>query len=141
MEDFDDPKPGSVPSRSELPYARGFEDRRGLSRAAVEKALDARGSQILMGIGLDPCQFRIVCIPPDLHLRLGLQRGWGLEPLWTHFDGYMVMPDRKLMALAGGDVRFGGIFAMVGIGSEYDSDQVFVRFAVVQRSRMTAWPA
>ena len=141
VEDFDDPGPGSGAPRSELLAALGFEDRRGLSRVAVEKALDARGSRILGEVGLDPLRFRLICIPPDLHLRLGLQRGWGQQPLWTHFDGYMLLPDRKLMALAGGDVRFGGIFDMVGIGRDYDSDRVFARFAVVQRRRMSAWPA
>jgi hypothetical protein len=56
--------------------------------------------------------------------------------LWTHFDGYMVMQNGKLCALAGGDVRFGGLYDLVGISREYDSDEILARFAVVQRRRM-----
>ena len=41
--------------------------------------------------------------------------------------------------MAGGDVRFGGIYDLVTIGQEYESDHVIVRFAIVQRKRMIAW--
>jgi hypothetical protein len=50
----------------------------------------------------------------------------------------MVMKNGKLGALAGGDVRFGGLYDLVGISREYDSDRVIARFAVVQRRRMEA---
>jgi hypothetical protein len=50
----------------------------------------------------------------------------------------MVRSDGKMLALAGGDVRFGGIYDMVGVGRNYDSDHIIVRFAVVQRRRMMA---
>jgi hypothetical protein len=80
--------------------------------------------------------FRLVCIPPDVYGRVGHQKGWGRQQLWTHFDGYMVMQNRKLSALAGGDVRFGGLFDLVGISREYDSDKIIARFAVVQRRRL-----
>ena len=43
------------------------------------------------------------------------------------------------MAMAGGDVRFGGVYDLVTIGREYISDHVMARFAVVQRKRMEAW--
>jgi hypothetical protein len=83
--------------------------------------------------------FRLVCIPPDVHLRLGDAEGWGRQPLWTHFDGYLVMRNGRLRALAGGNARFGGLYNLVGIGRDYDADTVTTRFAVVQRQRMVAW--
>jgi hypothetical protein len=59
--------------------------------------------------------------------------------VWTHFDGYLVMPNNRLRALAGGDVRFGGLYHLLGIGRDYDTEKVIVRFAVVRRERMAAW--
>ncbi len=50
----------------------------------------------------------------------------------------MVMQNGKLGALAGGDVRFGGLYDLVGIRRKYESDQIIARFAVVQRRRMEA---
>jgi hypothetical protein len=88
---------------------------------------------------LDPRIFRLVCIPPDVHLRLGEAESWGRQPLWTHFDGYFVMADGRLRALAGGDVRYGGLYHLLGISRDYDSDRVMARFAVVRRERMVAW--
>ena len=58
---------------------------------------------------------------------------------WTHFDGYLIMADGRLRALAGGDARFGGLYDLLGIGRDYDSDRVVARFAVVCRERMVAW--
>ena len=57
----------------------------------------------------------------------------------THFDGYLVMANGRLRALAGGDARFGGLYELLGVGRDYDSDCLVVRFAVVQRERMVAW--
>lgn len=45
----------------------------------------------------------------------------------------------RLLALAGGDVRFGGLYDLLGVGREYDSDRLVARFAVVHRERMVAW--
>jgi hypothetical protein len=78
-------------------------------------------------------------VPPDVHLRLGEAERWGCQPVWTHFDGYMVMADGRLRALAGGDVRYGGLYHLLGISRDYDSDRVMARFAVVRRERMVAW--
>jgi hypothetical protein len=137
VEDFDDPADGETAPSGALLEALGLPRRSGLSRLQLEKALTRKGSAIVRDeLGLDPVRFRLVCIPPDVHLRLGLKRGWGGQKLWTHFDGYMVKSDRKLLALAGGDARFGGIYDMVGIGRNYDSDRIIARFAVVQRRRM-----
>jgi hypothetical protein len=49
------------------------------------------------------------------------------------------MANGRLRALAGGDVRYGGLYNLVGIGQDYDSDCVMARFAVVRRERMVAW--
>ncbi|BDV41630.1 hypothetical protein GURASL_05530 [Geotalea uraniireducens] len=138
VEDFDEPYPGAETPTSELLSALGFDARRGLSRIRIEKALRDRGNAIIGDMGLDVRTFRLVCIPPDVYSRVGLLKGWGQKPLWTHFDGYMVMINGKLGALAGGDVRFGGLYDLVGISRDYDSDRIITRFAVIQRKRMEA---
>lgn len=139
VEDFPDPKEDAEPAASELLKALGFSRRRGLTRIAIEQALLAHGAGILQQLGLDPQILRLVCIPPDVHIRLGEAEKWGQQPLWTHFDGYLIMTNGRLRALAGGDVRYGGLNHLSGIGRDYDSDLVMARFAVVRRERMIAW--
>jgi hypothetical protein len=140
VEDFPDPKDGAEAPTSELIARLGFSSRRALPRIAIEQALVAHGADILdKDLRLDPRAFRLVCVPPDVHLRLGEQEQWGRQPFWTHFDGYIVMANGRLRALAGGDVRYGGLYELVGIGQDYDSDRVIARFAVVRRERMEAW--
>jgi hypothetical protein len=140
VEDFPDPKEGEQVPPSELLTALGFSSRWGLARAAIEQALLDHGADVLeRDLGLDPRLFRLVCIPPDVHLRLGEAARWGHQTFWTHFDGYLVMADGRLRALAGGDVRYGGLYNLVGIGRDYDSERVMARFAVVRRERMVAW--
>jgi hypothetical protein len=136
VEDFDEPDPGTKSPASALLSALGLDDRRGLSRIRIEKALLDRGNAIVRDIGLDARIFRLVCIPPDVYGRVGRERGWGRKSLWTHFDGYLVKMDGKLLALAGGDVDFGGLYDLVGVSREYDSERIMARFAVVQRCRM-----
>ena len=108
-----------------------------------EQALLLHGARILEGeLGLDPRVFRLVCIPSDVHARLGEAEGWGRQPCWTHFDGYLVRTvhgQLRLQALAGGDVRYGGLYDLLGVGRDWDSDRLIVRFAVVHRERMVAW--
>ena len=140
VEDFPDPADGQAPPPSELVKSLGLPARRALPRAAIEHALMMHGARILeKELGLDPRVFRLVCIPPDVYVRLGEAEGWGRQPFWTHFDGYVVMPDGRLRALAGGDVRYGGLYEVLPVGSDYDSDRLLARFAVVQRARMVAW--
>jgi hypothetical protein len=140
VEDFPDPEEGEQSAPSELLAALGLSSRRGLPRIAIEQALFAHGAGVLeKELGLDPRVFRLVCIPPDVHLRLGEAENWGRQPFWTHFDGYLVMRDGRLRALAGGDVRFGGLYDLLGISRDYESDRVMARFAVVRRERMVAW--
>jgi hypothetical protein len=140
VDDFPDLKEGDQPPVSELLSALGLPTRRGLSRIAIERALLAHGARVVeKELGLDPRAFRLVCIPPDVHLRLGEAEGWGRQPFWTHFDGYLIMADGRLRALAGGDVRFGGLYDLLGLSRDYDADRVVARFAVVRRERMVAW--
>ena len=140
IEDFPDPVQGAALRSGPLLEALRLPARRGLSRDALEHCLLRHGTRVVENeLGLDPLRFRIVCIPPDVHLRLGPQQGWGRQELWTHFDGYIVMANGRLRALAGGDARFGGLYNLVGIGRDYDSDKVILRLAVVRRERMTAW--
>jgi hypothetical protein len=140
VEDFPDPGEGEKPAPSELLAVLGLGSRRGLSRIAIERALLDHGARLLeKELGLDPRAFRLVCIPPDVHLRLGEAEGWGRQPLWTHFDGYLVMADGRLRALVGGDVRFGGLYDLLSHSRDYESDRVIARFAVVRRERMVAW--
>jgi hypothetical protein len=138
VEGFPEPAPDAAEGASPLLAALELPRRRGLSRNQVERALRQHGSRVLGDLGLDPHRFRIVCIPPDLHLRAGMGRDWGSQPQWTHFDGYMVQ-DKKFLALAGGDVRFGGIHDMVAVNRDNDSPSLIARLAVVQRARLAAW--
>jgi len=141
VEDFSEQHKGGDMPTSGLLSALGFNQRHGLSRIQIEQALRDHGSDIVKDeLGLDPEVFRLVCIPPDLYLRLGESRGWGQQEIWTHFDGYMILRSGRLKALAGGDVRFGGIYDLVSIGRDYDVERVIARFAVVQRKRMEARP-
>lgn len=140
VETFPEPTSDKEMPRTGLLEALGLANRNRLTRHAIENLLQGRGGEILEhDLGLDPNDFRLVCIPPDLHLRLGLERGWGQEKIWTHFDGYLVLMDGTLRPLAGGDVRYGGIYDLLGLSSNYDSERVIVRFAVVQRRRMALW--
>lgn len=136
VEEFPDFDPGSEPQCGPLLERLGLPRRCHLTRRRIERALMQHGFTLLQELGLDPLNFRLVCIPPDLHLRLGKTFGWGENPIWTHYDGYQVMPNRQLRALAGGDVRFGGIYDLVSLGYDYESSQTMVRFAIVQRKRM-----
>ena len=143
VEDFPDPADAETPAASELVKSLGLPGRRGLPRIAIEQALLTHGARILeKELGLDPRIFRLVCIPPDVYVRVGEAEGWGRQPFWTHFDGYLirtVMGQVRLQALAGGDVRYGGLYELLAVGREYDSDRLLARFAVVQRARMAAW--
>ena len=124
-------------TESRLLSILGLKKRIGLSRIKIEKALFNNGYSIIKNeLNMDPDLFRLVCIPPDLYLRLGGSLGWGKQELWTHFDGYEVLQNGSFNALAGGDSRFGGIYDLVNIKRDYESERVVARFAVVQRKRM-----
>ncbi|PYN59465.1 MAG: hypothetical protein DMD90_29295 [Candidatus Rokuibacteriota bacterium] len=128
VEDFPDPKDGEQPPSSPLLATLELSRRRGLTREAIERALLTHGTRVLeKELGLDPRVFRLVCIPSDVHFRLGEKEGWGRQPCWTHFDGYLVRTvdgRPRLQALAGGDVRYGGLYDLAGVGRDYDSDMV-----------------
>jgi len=139
-EDFAEPEKGSAVSKSRLLELLDLPQRDQLSRIQIEAALQEKGHDLLANeLGLDPIEFRLVCIPPDLHLRIGLERGWGQQQIWTHFDGYMIMADGKQQALVGGDIRFGGIYDLLGVPLKYTSERLIARFAVVLRKRMATW--
>jgi hypothetical protein len=137
VEEFEEPAAGDAAPASPLLEALGLPHRNALTRLQIEAALSDRGNGIVKEkLGLDPVQFCLVCIPPDLHLRIGMRRGWGKQEIWTHFDGYMLTADGKMNALAGGDVRFGGVYDLVAISRNYGADRIIARFAVVQRRRL-----
>jgi hypothetical protein len=143
VEDFPDLKDGEQPAPSPLLTTLELPGRRGLTRETIERALLTHGSRVLeKELGLDPRVFRLVCIPSDVHFRLGEAEGWGRQPCWTHFDGYLIRTVEgrlRLQALAGGDVRYGGLYDLLGVSRDYDSDRLIARFAVVHRERMFAW--
>jgi hypothetical protein len=84
---------------------------------------------------------RTWCIPPDLYLRVGRERGWGQRPEWTHFDGYRVLERGRLLALVGGNSRYGGLVDLCGISPMDERENVVARFAVLRRARLGARPA
>ncbi len=140
IEDFPEPAAGKEPPLSGLLEALGLTSRNHLSREEIEAVLTEKGGELLRNeLGLDEKKFRLVCIPPDIHLRVGQEQGWGQQKIWTHYDGYMILADNTRQALAGGDVRFGGIYDLLGLSSSYDTDRLIARFAVVQRRRMATW--
>jgi hypothetical protein len=136
VEDF--PEDAVPTTGSELLAALGLARRNGLSRVEIELALREHGAALLNGrLGLDPTKFRIVCVPYDLYVRLGQDRGWGREPMWTHVDGYqMLKGGRQLRALVAGNVRFGGLHDLCSIGDADSREGVIARFAVVHRERL-----
>lgn len=137
IEDF--PEDEAYLHHSELPSALGLPKRGGVARVDLELALLERGPEIVKDeLGLDPQEFRLLCIPFDLYSRLGPQRGWGQQRLWTHFDGYQVLEGGKLRALVGGDVRYGGIYDLCSISRVDGREGVTTRFAVVRRERLVA---
>lgn len=136
IEDFaEDEAAANAPSK--LLAALGLPKRGGLARVEIEAALGRTGDQILEErLGLAPLEFRLVCIPYDLYVRSGRDRGFGKWPHWTHFDGYQIMAGNRLRALVGGDGRFGGLNDLVSISPTDARDGVYARFAVVRRARM-----
>jgi hypothetical protein len=136
IEDFAEDE-AAAGSPAKLLEALGLPERRSRSRREIEAALVRSGNQILEErLGLDPLEFRLVCIPYDLYIRFGRDRGFGKWPHWTHFDGYQVMGGNRLRALVGGDGRFGGLNDLVSISPSDARDGVYARFAVVRRARM-----
>jgi hypothetical protein len=136
IEDFaEDEAAADAPSK--LLEALGLPKRKALARADIEAALVRSGGEILeKRLGLDPLEFRLICIPYDLYIRFGRNRGFGKWSHWTHFDGYQVMSGNRLRALVGGDGRFGGLNDLVSISPSDARDSVYARFAVVRRARM-----
>jgi hypothetical protein len=137
LEDF--PEDQEAPAKSELLSALGLSHRRGLARLEIDDALRENGATIVeKQLGLDPMEFRLVCIPHDLYMRIGRDRGWGQQQQWTHFDGYQVLKNGGLRALVGGDVRHGGLSDLVSIAITDQRECVVARFAVIRRARQVA---
>jgi hypothetical protein len=137
IEDFAENESPEAPSK--LLQALGLAKHSGLARTEIEPALARFGPQIVEErLGLDPIEFRLVCIPYDLYARFGRDRGFGQWHHWTHFDGYQVMGGDRLRALVGGDGRFGGLADLVSISPNDAREGVYARFAVVRRARMAA---
>ena len=136
IEDFAEDEAAAEAS-SKLLEALGLAKRKALARTEIDAALVRSGGEILeKRLGLEPLEFRLVCIPYDLYIRFGRDRGFGKWSHWTHFDGYQVMDGNRLRALVGGDGRFGGITDLVSISRNDSREGVYGRFAVVRRARM-----
>lgn len=135
IEDFAE---DAEPPAGELLAALGLDRRRGLSRSDIDAALRANGVAVIERLGLDPLEARLVCIPHDLYMRCGRERGWGQREQWTHFDGYQVLKNGALRALVGGDVRHGGLSDLLSIALGDRRECVVARFAVIRRARQVA---
>jgi hypothetical protein len=136
IEDFPEDQ---EPPVSELLSALKLARRRTLARLEIDDALQEHGATILkQQLLLDPVEFRLVCIPHDLYMRVGRDRGWGQQQQWTHFDGYQVLKNGRLRALVGGDVRHGGLSDLVSIALTDQRECVVARFAVIRRARQVA---
>jgi hypothetical protein len=115
----------------------GLPRRRGLSRTAIERAVRRGTANACAALGLDPFTFTLGLIPFDAYVRLAPSRGWGRQPLWTHFDGYRLASGGVLRALVGGDCRYGGADGLCGVGRDYDSAHLLARFVVLHRQRLS----
>ena len=134
VEDFAETQ--EAPPAGELLSALGLGRRRALCRREIEAALLEHGARVLQErLLLDPVEFRLVCIPLDLYIGLGRDRGWGHQQQWTHFDGFQVLKNGHMRALVGGDVRYGGLSDLVSIDVADQRDSVIARFAVIRRAR------
>lgn len=132
VETFPEDEPNAP---SPLLEALSLSRRLGLARLEIEDALLSKGPAVCEEMGLDPTAFRIVCIPFDAYKRLAVRFGWGTQRLWTHFDGYHLTRERRLLAIVGGDIHYGGADDLSAVGRAYDSDHITTRFAVVRRDR------
>ena len=121
---------------SGLLRALGLERRRAVARDEIELALLRRGGNVVESMGLDPRAARIVCVPPDVYMGVGPSRGWGAREEWTHFDGYLVREKGRLLAMVGGNARYGGIADLCGISPSDARDNTVIRLAVVRRERL-----
>jgi hypothetical protein len=139
VETFEEGPAGSDVGKNGLAEALGLKSRWGLDRMEIERTIQGKGPEVVKSLGLDPLKYRLVCVPPDIFAPVGTKRGWGKQEIWTHLDGYLATRERKLLALAGGDARYGGVMDLVGVGIEYDSDRLLARFAIVDRRRLRAW--
>jgi hypothetical protein len=134
IEDF--PEDQEPPTDSALLTALGLPRRRALTRNEIESALFEYGAKIVEEqLGLDPQEFRLVCVPQNLYSRFGRDRGWGGQRQWTHFDGYQIVKGGRLRALVGGDVRYGGLNDLISIAPSDQRESVIARFAVIRRAR------
>jgi len=136
VEDF--PEATEPPATGELLSALGLTRRRALARQAIDAALLEHGAEVLQKLLLDPAEFRLVCIPHDLYIGLGRDRGWGQQQQWTHFDGFRVFNNGKLRALVGGSARYGGLSDLISIATNDEREEVIARFAVIRRARQVA---
>lgn len=137
IEDF--PEDQEPPATGDLLSALGLARRHSLARREIDEALHEHGETILQDrLLLDPLEFRLVCVPHDLYMRFGRDRGWGQQQRWTHFDGYQVVKNGTLRALVGGDVRHGGLSDLVSIAITDQRESVVARFAVIRRARQVA---
>jgi hypothetical protein len=115
----------------------GLERRRGVARDDIEDRLQKQGAHVVGELlGLDPLAFRLVCVPPDVFMRVGRDRGWGGRPEWTHFDGYQVMRGSRIRALVGGHKQYGGLYDLCSISRDDARENTLARFAVIRRERL-----
>ncbi len=122
-------------ARTDLLSALGLPTRRGLARLVIEDALFTNGPRVCAQLGLDPVEFIVACVPFDAYVRLAPKHGWGLQELWTHFDGYQITRELCLWALVGGNARYGGPDNLSSVVREYDSERLTARFAILRRER------
>ena len=114
-----------------------LERRRGVARNQIEARLRANGPRILADhLGLDPFAFRLVCVPPDLYMRLGR------EPAGARVkSGHISTATNSscgggLRALVGGNARYGGLVDLCSINRDDARENTVVRFAVIRRERL-----
>ena len=136
IEDF--PEDKDPPADSRVLAALGLRQRRGLARDDIESALLAHGAEVLGELGLDPVEFRLVCIPSGSLQPLRSRSRLGLG---AAVDAFRRLSGDQGRPAAGARRRPRPLWGSPRSASIAPSDQrdtVIARFAVVRRARHVA---
>jgi len=116
VEEFPDPTVGERPSPFELFAALRLSSRHGLPRVAIDPAPLTRGANVLEELALDPRVFRLH--PSGRPSPARRDREPGRQPFWITSTDTSSWPTGDC-AVAGGDVRYGSPYDLLGISRDY----------------------
>lgn len=104
-----------------------------LSRDNIDKLLFHCGDYVIEQIGLDPNKHKLINIPFDIYIRLLNKMNFGKYNLNTHFDGYRLRTDGKIMGLFGGNIKFGGSSFIDSFWTDTHNFSIVTRFVIIRK--------